>query len=104
MQLRCQRLLDKQEKPLMFNNVNEALNHFSSKLYDCERLRVEQSYVLEDALAYYKSVEFQPHANKMNYMKLASKNGMPLNNSYETRVQRGSVFKQLCIQCGIATA
>ena len=56
------KLLDKQEKPDTFNTLNEALTHLNSKLHDCERLHVDQSYVLEEAIEYYKSPEFQPYA------------------------------------------
>ena len=56
------KLLDKQEKRDTFNTLNEALTHLNSKLHDCEHLHVDQSYVLEEAIAYYKSPEFQPYA------------------------------------------
>ncbi len=55
-------LLEKQEKPHTFNTLNDALSFLNSKLNDRERLRVDQNYVLEEALAYYKSPEFQPYA------------------------------------------
>ena len=54
-------LLDKQENPPVFITLNEALIHLNSKLHDRERLLVDQSCVLEEALAYYKSPEFQPY-------------------------------------------
>ena len=56
-------LLDKQDnrKHTKFKTLDEVLSCLSSKLSnEKERLRVQPEYALEEALAYYKSIEFDP--------------------------------------------
>ena len=57
-------LLDKQDgNHLIFQSLESALEHLQSKLNDEKiRLRVQQSYALEEALGHYKSPDFDPHA------------------------------------------
>ena len=55
--------LDKQDskKPTKFETLDEVLSCLSSQLSDGrERLRVQSEYDLVEALAYYKSIEFDP--------------------------------------------
>ena len=56
-------LLDKQDsrKPTEFKTLDEILSYLSSKLSnEKERLRAQPEHALEEALAYYKSIEFDP--------------------------------------------
>ena len=56
-------LLDKQDsrKPKIFRTLDEILSYLSSKLSnEKERLRAQPEHALEGALAYYKSIEFDP--------------------------------------------
>ena len=57
-------LLDKQDgNHLIFQSLESALEHLQSKLNDEKiRLRVQQSYALEEALGHYKSPDFDPYA------------------------------------------
>ncbi len=56
-------LLDKQNEKddTKFDSLESALTYLKSKLGDLkERLRISPHYALEEALAYYKSSDFQP--------------------------------------------
>ena len=92
-------LLNKQDsrKPTKFKTLDEILSYLSSKLSNKkERLRVQPEYALEEALPYYKSIEFDPRIRVF----IQYKGQAAVNTGGVLKQLFNDVFIQMAEECG----